>query len=182
MSPTLRVTCFRAWLFWLVFRKLTDLFVLLRTAIGFGVVHRLYDQITEEAPEYYLYQAELQLLKTHSREIAAQMGFPSPSPSSPSPRSPQGPQGPQSHQTPPPPREDPPPQNDSHSPRVDREDDGETDEKWGDVKVGRWNGGVNAEEGLDGEREKEATGNEGKEKGKGEGEGKGWDIVELGAG
>lgn len=53
----------------------------------------------------------------------------------------------------------------------------ETDEKWGDVKVGRWNGGVNAEEGLDGEREnrnqKEVTA-----KGKREG----WDIVELGAG
>lgn len=126
-------------------------------------VHRLYDQITEEAPEYYLYQAELQLLKTHSHEIAAQMGFPSPSPHTP-------------HQTPPP-KEDPQPQNDS--PRVGREDDGETDEKWGDVKVGRWNGGVNAEEGLDGERENQ---NQKDVSAKGKKEGKGWDIVELGAG
>jgi hypothetical protein len=137
-----------------------------------GGAYRLYDQITEEAPEYYLYQAELQLLKTHSREIAAQMGFPSPSSHTSQP----------THQTPPPPprQDDQPPQNDS--PRIDREDDGETDEKWGDVKVGRWNGGVNGEEGLDGERENKkdvlsGNGIEGKK-----GVGKGWDIVELGAG
>lgn len=40
----------------------------------------------------------------------------------------------------------------------------ETGERWGDEKTGRWNGGVNAEEGLGGGKEK------------------GWDVVELGAG
>jgi hypothetical protein len=167
------------WLLRLGFRKLTTMLYLYAYVDSFcgGGAYRLYDQITEEAPEYYLYQAELQLLKTHSREIATQMGFPSPS--SPSPTSPRSAQGSQSHQTPPPPprQDDQPPQHDSHSPRVGREDDGETDEKWGDVKVGRWNGGVNAEEGLDGEREnknqKESTAKWKRE---------GWDIVELGAG
>lgn len=156
-----------------MFHKLTTMLYLYAYAYAdpfCGGMHRLYDQITEEAPEYYLYQAELQLLKTHSREIATQMGFPSPSPS---PHTSQPP-----HQTPPPPpKEDPQPQNDS--PRVDREDSGETDEKWGDVKVGRWNGGVNAEEGLDGERENQ---NQKDVSAKGKKEGKGWDIVELGAG
>lgn len=36
--------------------------------------------------------------------------------------------------------------------------------RWGDTKVGKWNGGVNAEEGL------------------GDGVERGWDVVELGAG
>ncbi len=36
----------------------------------------IYDKITEEASEYYLYNAELELFKAHGREIAEAMGFP----------------------------------------------------------------------------------------------------------
>lgn len=97
---------------------------------------RLYDRITSDAPEYYLFQDELNLLKTHGDQIARSMGFPG-----------------------------------SDSPL--RKDGGENDyapvkpwkpARWGDVDVGKWNNGVNGEEGLGGGWEK------------------GWDVVELGAG
>jgi len=112
---------------------------------------RLYDQITEEAPEYYLYQAELNLLKTHSHEIASQMGFPT-LPSAQHDDQDQGQE--RQHE-----------QEQERMRRIEKTGETDTGEKWGDDKVGRWNGGVNGEEGLDGEKK-----------------GKGWDIVELGAG
>jgi hypothetical protein len=118
---------------------------------GFG--DRLYDQITEEAPEYYLYQAELSLLKTYGPAITASMGFPS------IPFS-------QTSQ-----------QNEQEVPQLDhqaerehqrhlKKEAGVEGQKWGDETVGKWNGGVNGEEGLDGEKKA----------------GNGWDVVELGAG
>lgn len=137
--------------------------------------HRLYDRITEEAPEYYLYQAELNLLKTHGKEIAELMGFPSVS-------SVDDHQERSNHTIT---AEGKPQQVYKSSNNDNNEDDNESDddewndypenrrigdevnEKWGDQKVGKWNEGVNGEEGLAGERGKLNNG---------------WDIVELGAG
>lgn len=103
----------------------------------------LYDKLTA-APEYYLYNAELQILKDHGPEIALRM-FGHPTTSSGTikhttlksgqepPRDQQGSE-----------REDPlPPQRNAST---------SGKEKWGDSQVGRFNGGVNAEEGLDGDR------------------------------
>ncbi|ORX33987.1 hypothetical protein BD324DRAFT_584223 [Kockovaella imperatae] len=95
---------------------------------------RLYDDITAHAKEYYLFDDELELLKTHGRAIARCMGFP---------RVPK----------------------DEHDRRHDH---GPLKRwkpaRWGDTEVGKWNEGVNGEEGLAGGPET------------------GWDIVELGAG
>jgi hypothetical protein len=111
----------------------------LLTSVSYLANHarsRLYDRITSDAPEYYLFQDELNLLKTHGDQIARSMGFPG-----------------------------------SNSPL--RNDGGDNDyapvkpwkpARWGDVDVGKWNNGVNGEEGLGGGWEK------------------GWDVVELGAG
>ncbi len=94
---------------------------------------RLYDRITSYAPEYYLFNDELDLLKTHGESIARWMRFPG----------------------------------------KDEREKRETERipakpwkpaRWGDADVGRWNNGVNGEEGLGGGFEP------------------GWDVVELGAG
>lgn len=97
---------------------------------------RLYDKITAEAPEYYLFNDELNLLKAHGKEIAQCMGF------SRSNKNDQGP--PDGTEYPPEKRWKP--------------------ARWGDEAVGKWNEGVNGEEGLGG------------------GWQRGWDVVELGAG
>ncbi len=39
-------------------------------------LYRIYDRITAEATEYYLYNAELELFKQHGKEIGLAMGFP----------------------------------------------------------------------------------------------------------
>ena len=94
---------------------------------------RLYDRITADAPEYYLFPDELNLLKTHGESIARWMGF--------SGRQEKG-------------------RND-----IEREPDKPwKPARWGDADVGRWNNGVNGEEGL------------------GDGIERGCDVVELGAG
>lgn len=97
---------------------------------------RLYDKITAEAPEYYLFNDELNLLKAHGKEIAQCMGF------SRSNKNDQRP--PDGTEYPPEKRWKP--------------------ARWGDEAVGKWNEGVNGEEGLGG------------------GWQRGWDVVELGAG
>ncbi|EIW71173.1 hypothetical protein TREMEDRAFT_42626 [Tremella mesenterica DSM 1558] len=98
---------------------------------------RLYDKITSHAPEYYLFEDELSLLKDHGDEIARAMGFPGKS--------------------------------DEEEERRYRENERAPEKRWrparwGDTEVGKWNNGVNGEEGLGG------------------GWQKGWDVVELGAG
>lgn len=107
---------------------------------------RLYDRITSEAPEYYLFPDELDLLKTYGDEIARSMGFP----------------GSTSRDF---------PRREEHDHDRDHDDDANHQPvkawkpaRWGDVDVGKWNGGVNGEEGIGG------------------GWQTGWDIVELGAG
>ncbi|KAI3478908.1 hypothetical protein L1887_59092 [Cichorium endivia] len=103
----------------------------------------LYDKLTA-APEYYLYNAELQILKDHGPEIALRM-FGHPTTSS----------GTIKHTTLKSGQEPPRDQQDSERedplpPQRDASTSGK--EKWGDSQVGRFNGGVNAEEGLDGDR------------------------------
>ncbi len=141
---------------------------------------QIYDQlITQAADEYYLYNAELSLLREHAREIVprcfgfetratAQLRARAPRRSNEtlerlaqfeagfgadgSPIQPKREEEKQKQQ-----KEDggdgggggdggvPPPAFGQHAPRAD----GEAKEKWGDGRVGRYNGGVNAEEGLD---------------------------------
>lgn len=103
-------------------------------------ISSLYDRITEQAPEYYLFQDELNLFKTHGAEIALAMGFP---------------ERKEEQQVPP---------KDETSATQGPRDIKWKAGRWGDEKVGKWNGGVNAEEGL------------------GDGVERGWDVVELGAG
>ncbi|WVR04710.1 hypothetical protein IAU60_001721 [Kwoniella sp. DSM 27419] len=101
---------------------------------------RLYDQITSHATEYYLFQDELNLLKEHGDEIARSMGFP----------------GMRQRR-----------QSDEDLFEEDRDSQPEKPWKparWGDQAVGKYNGGVNGEEGLGG------------------GAQRGYDVVELGAG
>jgi hypothetical protein len=95
----------------------------------------LYDRITSDAPEYYLFPDELNLLKTHGDEIARSMGFPGRE------------------------NEERDRHRDKHAPVKPWKP-----ARWGDVDVGKWNNGVNGEEGLGGGWET------------------GWDVVELGAG
>ncbi|KAK4683845.1 L-histidine Nalpha-methyltransferase / hercynylcysteine S-oxide synthase, partial [Tremellales sp. Uapishka_1] len=103
---------------------------------------RLYDKITSEALEYYLFNDELNLLKTHGADIARSMGFPGRE------------------------REQKEKEKDEE---VETEAEGAPAKpwrqaRWGDMEVGKWNGGVNGEAGLGGGWER------------------GYDIVELGAG
>ncbi|OCF38859.1 hypothetical protein I317_07367 [Kwoniella heveanensis CBS 569] len=110
---------------------------------------RLYDEITAHASEYYLFEDELNLLKNHGDEIARSMGFP----------------GKVSQE-----------EDEESRQESDFDFESTNDEvpdrrwkpaRWGDMAVGKFNGGVNGEEGL----------------GNGGGTGEtGWDIVELGAG
>ena len=99
------------------------------------ILGRLYDGITANAKEYYLFDDELELLKTHGESIARAMGFPHTEQDDSPRRSP--------YQVPP----------KRWRPA-----------RWGDTEVGKWNQGVNGEEGLAGGAER------------------GWDVVELGAG
>lgn len=95
---------------------------------------RLYDNITSKAHEYYLFEDELNLLKTHGDEIARSMGFPGKGRK----------------------------EKDHHIPH--HEEKRWREAKWGDTEVGKWNMGVNGEQGLGG------------------GWARGYDVVELGAG
>jgi len=95
--------------------------------------HRLYDGITANAPEYYLFPDELNLLKCHGDGIARSMGFP-------------GKRKPE-----------------KRVPLFEPEKPWRP-ARWGDVDVGKWNNGVNGEQGLGGGWER------------------GYDVVELGAG
>jgi len=96
---------------------------------------RLYDKITADAPEYYLFEDELNLLKTHGAEIARSMGL----------------------------GKVPLEKNERY--HGERQPEKRWREaKWGDTEVGKWNRGVNGEQGLGGGFER------------------GYDVVELGAG
>ncbi|WWC68052.1 uncharacterized protein I206_101971 [Kwoniella pini CBS 10737] len=111
---------------------------------------RLYDKITSSAPEYYPFPDELNLLKENGLEISKSMGFI--------------------------------PKNKNKtkmkkSPKNEKMNQDEIPEKpwkpakWGDVALGKYNNGVNGEQGLggkEGNRERDFK--------------DGWDIVELGAG
>lgn len=105
----------------------------------------LYDKLTT-APEYYLYNAELQILQDFGPEIALRIfGHPTNTASGRSSVTAAGQQrAPHfDHEE---------AQNDETLPPPVRDALAPTKERWGDGKVGRFNGGVNAEEGLDGER------------------------------
>lgn len=111
-------------------------------------MHRLYDKITADAPEYYLFADELNLFQNHGHEIALAMGFPGGASSGTNECTAQeGETCPKQrdHFRYPPPKPWKP-------------------ARWGDAAVGKWNNGVNGEEGLGGGAER------------------GWDVVELGAG
>ncbi|WVW78327.1 hypothetical protein I302_100281 [Kwoniella bestiolae CBS 10118] len=114
---------------------------------------RLYDKITSSAPEYYPFPDELHLLKEHGKEIAESMGFPSSSLSTKKHRK-------------------------EHRDEMDNNDEVPDrpwkPAKWGDAALGKYNEGVNGEEGLDGDeafRMEQTAEQE-----------QGWDVVELGAG
>ena len=92
----------------------------------------MYDKITSDAPEYYLFEDELNLLKNHGEEIARCMGFNRPKR--------------EKHR---------------HTAQPEKR---WREAKWGAMEVGKWNNGVNGEEGL------------------GSGIARGYDVVELGAG
>ncbi|KAJ1030831.1 hypothetical protein NDA18_002061 [Ustilago nuda] len=103
----------------------------------------LYDKLTA-APEYYLYNAELQILKDYAPEIALRIfGHPTSASEHSSTTSAAQTEVPKLHQDQVPNQDTLPPQRDASASKK---------EKWGDSKVGRFNGGVNAEEGLDGDR------------------------------
>jgi hypothetical protein len=117
-------------------------------------LRRLYDEITTNAPEYYLFPDELNLLKTHGPAIARAMGFPGRAPLNAGHEEEQG-------------------NGDDEDDKKERKFENEHEEgpskpwrpaKWGDAALGKYNNGVNGEEGLGG------------------GQVRGWDIVELGAG
>ncbi|GAC96727.1 hypothetical protein PHSY_004311 [Pseudozyma hubeiensis SY62] len=103
----------------------------------------LYDKLTA-APEYYLYNAELQILKDHGPEIALRIfGHPTTAAEEQSNGAAALPNDkPRKHQEAPKQNSLPPQRGEAAS----------TKERWGDNGVGRHNGGVNAEEGLDGDR------------------------------
>lgn len=125
---------------------------------------RLYDAITEDAPEYYLFGAELGLFREHGGEIARAMGFPTPVERR---------------------RYDGEREEWKEGQRKKETEGEKVDERWGDAKVGKWNDGVNGESGgavegsaadmtSDGDAEWTKEDREQVERG--------WDIVELGAG
>ncbi len=103
----------------------------------------LYDKLTA-APEYYLYNAELQILKDYGPEIALRIfGHSTATTKSLSANTASHHDGPHHQQKEAPKQDGLPPQRDTAA---------STKERWGDSDVGRFNGGVNAEEGLDGDR------------------------------
>ena len=125
-----------------------------------SISHRLYDAITSDAPEYYLFQAELDLLKQHGPEMVRQMGISSSSSTSTTPdySASGAPSDPVRKE-----KENGRGENGDEE-RQQRKDEPKTSEKWGDGVVGRWNDGVNGEDGIPGKGSA------------------GCDIVELGAG
>lgn len=132
---------------------------------------RLYDAITEQAPEYYLFGAELGLFKEHGAEIARAMGFPS---SQAIKQAKQENGNGHSHED----------QNDEQAHDHARADE-TVKERWGDEKVGKWNHGVNGQNGFQLNVQDAANGDV-RDDGMTEEDQKkveqGWDIVELGAG
>ncbi|SPO19840.1 related to TAD2 - tRNA-specific adenosine deaminase 2 [Ustilago trichophora] len=103
----------------------------------------LYDKLTA-APEYYLYNAELQILKDYGPEIALRIFGHSTTATEKTLGVVSGhQQAPQYNQNEAEKEDHLPPQRDAGV---------STKERWGDSDVGRFNGGVNAEEGLDGDR------------------------------
>ncbi|KAN0066219.1 hypothetical protein ACQY0O_000313 [Thecaphora frezii] len=103
----------------------------------------LYDKLTT-APEYYLFNAELEILREFGPEIARRIfGYPAPAAIDAT----QLGQPKRSHQE----RKQQHQRNGDRPPLTAGPDDCEK-EKWGDHSVGKFNGGVNAEEGLDGDR------------------------------
>lgn len=128
---------------------------LLKTSCA--LTNRLYDKITAQAPEYYLFNDELNLLKQHGDEIARSMGFPGAAAKSQDLQKQQ-----QKH-------------HDQQEDRYQRQLETDLDHehapdkrwkpaRWGDADVGKWNNGVNGEAGIGGGWER------------------GYDVVELGAG
>ncbi|EPQ32309.1 uncharacterized protein PFL1_00505 [Pseudozyma flocculosa PF-1] len=102
----------------------------------------LYDKLTT-APEYYLYNAELEVLREFGPEIARRIfGYHTLPASRPIPESPKKDE-----------RQEEPRKDDGggRTPSNAGLANGHK-EKWGDQSVGKFNGGVNAEEGLDGDR------------------------------
>ncbi|TKY90429.1 hypothetical protein EX895_000427 [Sporisorium graminicola] len=103
----------------------------------------LYDKLTT-APEYYLYNAELQILKDHGPEIALRIfGHSTATVENLSGASVAHRDGPYREQQEARKDDTLPPQRDATA---------SAKQRWGDSVVGRFNGGVNAEEGLDGDR------------------------------
>lgn len=103
----------------------------------------LYDKLTA-APEYYLYNAELQILKDHGSEIALRIfGHPTVTAEQQSAATTGHRNGSKRDRQEAPEDDALPPQRDTTS---------SPKERWGDNGVGKHNGGVNAEEGLDGDR------------------------------
>ncbi|KAJ9122437.1 hypothetical protein QFC22_001862 [Naganishia vaughanmartiniae] len=133
---------------------------------------RLYDAITEQAPEYYLFGAELGLFKEHGTEIARAMGFPKPRTSNQEKR--ENGNGYSEKE-----------ENDDQAYGHTRSEEETLKERWGDEKVGKWNQGVNGQNGFSLNVQDSANGTvrfddlteEDKKKVE-----RGWDIVELGAG
>lgn len=123
------------------------------------LTYRLYDKITSDAPEYYLFNDELNLLKQHGDEIARCMGLPGKAYVEAQAKQDESPQREEEHEH----------KKDRH--RFERELEVEhpperpwSPARWGDSALGKWNQGVNGEEGLGGGFER------------------GYDVVELGAG
>jgi hypothetical protein len=117
------------------------------------LIIRLYDQITAKAPEYYLFNDELNLLRNHGAEIARAMGFVGRRPLTDEEQEEEAEQGKQDRK------------------KLEEELKQERgpaqpwkSARWGDAAVGKWNNGVNGEQGLGGGFER------------------GYDVVELGAG
>lgn len=114
---------------------------------------RLYDRITAEASEYYLFNDELNLLRNHGADIARSMGFPGRRPFTLEEQEEERDQGKQERKK----LED-----ELHNERGPERP--WKPARWGDTAVGKWNHGVNGEEGIGGGFER------------------GYDVVELGAG
>jgi hypothetical protein len=126
------------------------------------LTRRLYDKITSDAPEYYLFNDELNLLKEHGDEIARCMGLPG--------KAFVEAQEQESRDDAERDREEER-EHKKERRRFERELEVEhpperpwSPARWGDSAVGKWNDGVNGEEGLGG------------------GFARGYDVVELGAG
>lgn len=113
----------------------------------------MYDQITAQAPEYYLFNDELNLLRTHGADIARSMGFLGRKPLTPEEQEEEAEQGKEERR-----------KLEEESRQERRPAQPWKPARWGDSAVGKWNNGVNGEQGIGGGFER------------------GYDVVELGAG